>query len=375
MATATFLLDALVASPTETLAWLEQCCADSCELVAMGVASVIVAMNVARESDITQCRALARAQTKLATATLEGLRNVAAGLDAIASLCASATASTPANNVEAATAALAEGRRGRRLVLDLQADWDAMPNHCWSTLSLTDVGALDVYFNQWVDVPTLDGCQFICVVCKDKYVHMPAECWPRGQRAFTLRVNVITVRSKEILAALRLRPDAVAVAVHGDDTATWTCAQCPDECGILVTYTAASQVAEVELTVHVLGTAVYKCRLVSRECLMILSTFICVSGRAFICRHPASAQGPAVSNVRFRWIPTLQHMPWRCGMTASHWPRRTVGKWQCVTWTVLSCIRLAHMAWAPASFGIQAHCARTPTATCWCLSSGLACRK
>ena len=137
MANATFLLDALVASPDKTLAWLEQCFQDSCERVATDVASAITALKLARELHVKQCRASARAQAKPATAAVEGFRNVAAGLDTIASLCASAMAA-PVDGVEAA---LEEGRRGRTLHLNFQAVY----RRHWSVESdvNADAGGLD----------------------------------------------------------------------------------------------------------------------------------------------------------------------------------------------------------------------------------------
>ena len=72
MANATFLLDALVAQPAETAAWLEQCFHHSCDVVASDVASAIAAVKLARDLGIKQCRASARAQAKLATAAAEG---------------------------------------------------------------------------------------------------------------------------------------------------------------------------------------------------------------------------------------------------------------------------------------------------------------
>ena len=101
MANATFPLDALVASPPESLAWLEQCFQDSCDAVASDIASAIAAVNLARDLAIKQCRTSARAHAKSVTATHEGLRNVAVALDAIASLCAS----TSVDDAEAAVKA------------------------------------------------------------------------------------------------------------------------------------------------------------------------------------------------------------------------------------------------------------------------------
>ena len=259
MATATFLVDALVAQPAETAAWLEQSLHSSCDAVASDVASAITALKLARDLGIKQCRASALAQTKLGTAAVEGSRNVAAGLDAIASLCGSAL--TSSHEIKAAKAALEEGRRGRHLVLELQQ----AANPCWSADSDmnvdadADAGGLD--FGQWVDVQILDGCQFACVLDKGK--DKDNFSWPRGRHSFTLHASATTPDST-LPAQFWLPPDAVAIHIHGDDaaTCTWTCAQHPDGRGIVATYTAASQAAEVELTVHVFGTAVFTQRLV-----------------------------------------------------------------------------------------------------------------
>ena len=244
MASSPFLIDALVAQPAETAAWLERCLHDSCDAVACDVASAIAALKLARDLALKQCRASARSQAKLGAAAAEGCRNAAAALDAIASLCGSAS-------LEAAiTAALEEGRRGRTLHLNFQ------PVHCHRRLDVdvdADAGGLD--FGQWVDIAALDGCQFVCAVNKDKNV--PA----RGQRAFTVRVDVMAPDST-LVATLHLPPDAVAINIHGDDAATWTWT-CTDS-RIVVAYTAAPQAAEVAHTVHVyvLGTAVFTQRLV-----------------------------------------------------------------------------------------------------------------
>ena len=257
MANATFLLDALVAQPAESAAWLERCLHDSCDAVATDFASVITALKLARDSCARQTRALVRTAAKFVTASREGLRNVAAALDAIASLCGS----TPVGDVEAAiAAALEEGRRARQLALDLQQ----AANPCWSADSDmnadADAGGLD--FGQWVDIVALDGCQFACVVDKGKDKDKGLT-WPRGRHSFTLHANAMTPDSA-LPAKFWLPPDAVAMNIHGDDTATctWTCAQHPDGRGIVATYTAASQAAEVQLTVHVFGTAVFTQRLV-----------------------------------------------------------------------------------------------------------------
>ena len=295
MANTTFLLDALVASPAETLAWLKVCCAHSCDLVATDVSSAVATVNLAHNLGIKQCRALAHTEAKAIAAARESCRNVAAGLDAIASLCASAMS---AQDVQGIKPALEEGRRGRQLVLALQP----VKHRCWLAGLDADAGgrelklegisvgvgagpddavALDVYFKQWVDVPTLDGYQFVCVVDKGKD---PA-CWPRGQHSFTLHVNVMAVDST-LVAVLRLPPEAAAVAMHGDDTATWTCAQHPDGFGIEITYTAAAQAAEVEIAVYALGAAVFYRRLVSacevRVCMHARAQFICFGRRVGI---------------------------------------------------------------------------------------------
>ena len=244
---------------------LEKCFQDSCDAVATDVASAIAAVNLACDLGIKHCRALVHTAAKLATAAVEGFRNVAAGLDSIASLCASAMATT-VDSIEASfAAALEEGRRARQLHLNFQA-----VNHRRWLAELdvdADAGGLD--FKQCVDVPSLDGCQFVCAVDKDKDL-----TWPRGQRAFTVRVDVMTPYSA-LVAALHPPPDAVTVGIHGDDTATWTCAQRPDGCGIVVAYTAGLQAAEVELTVHVyvLGTAVFTHRLVMECICMFLRTW------------------------------------------------------------------------------------------------------
>ena len=254
MANATFLLDALVAQPAETVAWLERCLHDSCDAVASDVASAITALKLARDSCARQTRALVRTAAKFVTASREGLRNVAAALDAIASLCGSALASS--HGIEAA---LEEGRRGCHLVLELQQ----AANPCWSADSDmnvdADAGGLD--FGQWVDIVALDGCQFACVVDKGK--DKDNFSWPRGRHSFTLHASATTPDST-LPAQFWLPPDAVAIHIHGDDTAacTWTCAQHPDGRGIVATYTADPQAAKVELTVHVLGTAVFTQRLV-----------------------------------------------------------------------------------------------------------------
>ena len=173
------------------------------------------------------------------------------------------------HDIEAAVkAGLAEGRRARQLVLALQ------PVRCRSCSVELDVdvdvnggGLDDHYFRQWVDIAALDGCQFACVVGNDKGKGVT---WPRGQHSFTLQANVMMPDSTQIVAALHLPPEAVKVVIHGDDTATWTCAQHPDGRSIIATYTAASQAAEVELTVHVLGTAVFTQRLVMNSRLHVL---------------------------------------------------------------------------------------------------------
>ena len=259
MANTTFLMDALVARPAETLTWLQACFDRSCERVAVDVACAIAAVNLARDSCVRQCRASARAQAKLATAAHEGFLNVAAGLDAIASLSASALAST-LDGVEDAgkvKAAFAEGRRG----LQLRVTFQAVKYRRWSVESDVDVDAGGLDFKRWMDVPTLDGCQFVCAVDKDNDKDVPAACvsWPRGQRVFTVRVNVMTPVST-LLAVLHLPPEAVTVGIHGDDTATWTFTGSH----IVVAYTAVSQAVEVELAVHVLGTTVFTQRLVMK---------------------------------------------------------------------------------------------------------------
>ena len=136
-------------------------------------------------------------------------------------------------------------------------------NPCWSADSDmnvdADAGGLD--FGQWVDIVALDGCQFACVVDKGK--DKDNFSWPRGRHSFTLHASAMTPDSA-LPAKFWLPPDAVAIHIHGDDAAacTWTCAQHPDGRGIVATYTAASQAAEVQLTVHVFGTAVFTQRLV-----------------------------------------------------------------------------------------------------------------
>ena len=258
MANTTFLLDALVVQPAETLAWLQVCCDHSCDAVASDVASAMTALNLTRDLGIKQCRTSARAQAKLATAALEGLRNVAAALDAIASLCASAMAAS-ADSAEAAfAAALEEGRRARHLVLALQG----VHCHGWSVESdvNADVGELGLHFQQWVDIAALAGCQLACVVDQDKDKGLT---WPRGQHSFTLHANVMTP-DLTTLPTFWLPHGAVTVDIHGDDRATWTCAQHQDGCGVVITYTAAWECAEVQLTVHALGAAMFTQRLVGR---------------------------------------------------------------------------------------------------------------
>ena len=290
-----FLLDALLTCPAETSAWLQTCTEDSCERVAADVASAITSLKLAQESGVRQCRASVRTAAKFVTASREGLRNVAAALDAIASLCASALASS--HEIEAAKAALEEGRRGRTLASDLQQA--AKP--CWSAeLDVdadADAGGPD--FKQWADIVALDGRQFVCAVDNDRGKDTACATWARGQHSFIVRVNVMTVDLKKILAVLHLPPDAVTVGIHGDDTATWTCAQHPDGRGVIATYTAAPQAVEVELTVHVLRTAVFTQRLVMEwegRIRIFCATCVGFIVPLVVCRHLASVQGPAVSN-------------------------------------------------------------------------------
>ena len=290
-----FLREALVTSPVETSAWLQMCCANSCDVVATDVASAIAAVRLAREFSATQCRASARAQAKLATAAVEGLRNVVAGLDAVTSLCASAMAS--ADNAKATNAGLEEARRACQLVLDLQSATDGL-HHPWSVagldvdlhgqvgaastlerVELADAGVLlELHFKRWLDVlPSNDDCRFTCVVDKGN-VHA---CWPRGRHSFTLHANATvwstfdgleSAAHSEFMAPFTLLAQHVQVSVDGDPTATCTLAQHSDECGVIATYTADPKPDQVEITVHVLGSAVCKRRLV----IVVECAFACI---------------------------------------------------------------------------------------------------
>ena len=163
MENAGLLLDALVASPVRTLERLEQHCHHSCQVVGMDVSSAIGALRLARESGVRRCHTLVNTTAKFVAAVREGFRNAAAGLDAVASLCASAMAFHDAG---AAKAALAEARRERQLVSDLQAATDVR-SHYWA-VDVHDAGVLEHHFKQCVDVPIFHDCQFVCEVDKGK---------------------------------------------------------------------------------------------------------------------------------------------------------------------------------------------------------------
>ena len=66
------------------------------------------------------------------------------------------------------------------------------------------------------------------------------------------------------------------VSVDGDNTATWTCTQHPDECGVVVTYTADPEPEHVDITVHVLGAAVFNRRMVIDRHLHFVYARACV---------------------------------------------------------------------------------------------------
>ena len=290
METTGFLLHALTTSPTETLERLEKCCADSCDAVATDTSCFIGAFKLAHR----QCGASVRTAAKSITALREGLRNVAAALDAMASLCASAMVS---DDVEAVKAALEEGRRGRQLLLNLQAANDAVYHH-WVSAELdagvevceiADVGASESHLRQWVDVATLNDCQLVCEVntCKPNR----AACLPRGRHSFTLYASLRPKHwcwhgrsegsdESELFTIFPLPPDEVVVNFHGDDTATWSCTRHPDGCGVVVDYTASPEPDRVEITVHVLGSAFYNQRMVNSYWHLLR---LCLFGGALCC--------------------------------------------------------------------------------------------
>ena len=263
-----FLLHSLITSPVETLEMLEMCCAESCDLVAMDVSSAIATVKLAHAAGVRQCGASVQTATKSIAAVREGFGNVAAALNAAASLCASAMAF---EDVEAVKAAVEEGRRGRQLLQNLQA----VSHQHWVS-EMEDVGGLETHFKQLLDLPTLNDCELVCQVDKDKPNR--AARLPRGRHSFTLHINVMVCpersegcEEEQFVALFPLLPDDVVVNIRGDATATWACTQHPDEFGVVVDYTASPEPDSVEITAHVLESFVCNQTLVNS-----LVCFVCV---------------------------------------------------------------------------------------------------
>ena len=324
------LLHALITSPAETLERLEKCCADACNLVATDASSFISAFKLAHEAGARQCGASVNKTAKFIAAVREGLRNVAAALDAIASLCVSAMAF---QDVEVVKAAVEEGRRGRQLLLSLQAANEAVYHHHWVS-EMANVGGLEHHLKQCVDVPTFGDCELVCEVDKGKPNR--ATRLPRGRHSFTLHANVMrrpkhwrwperpevleVSDASEHLTVFPLLPDEVAVDIHGDATVMWTCTQHPDGCGVVVDYAASPEPASVEIVVQVLGSVVYNQSLVNslvhvllNPCLVMLAYGFCT------CRHRAGAQQPAFGNGRLRLLQICRVLAWPYLVAASRW--------------------------------------------------------
>ena len=352
MANADFLLDAFVATPAETLEWLEQYFHDSCDVVVTEASSVISALKLTHNLGVRQCRASVDATAKSIAAVREGLRGASAALNATAALCASAMAFHDLNTVKAA---LEEGRRGRQLVLNFQAATDAF-YHNLAMLRLDvdvdvdgggaggleedatgilfeDVVVRERYFKQWVDISTSDGCGFVCKI--DNRL----ACFPRGRHSFTLHANIMS-RSEpgcELvdsgpgpLTALPLVPADVIIDIHGDASATYTCTRHPDGCGVVVAYTVAYGPDDVEIVVRVLGAAVFtQCLVITilrvrayvRVCIAFAAPHVhgCVLFPS--CRYPASVQQLAFAHacLRSRSIFNfLVNAAWHCVATGWH---------------------------------------------------------
>ena len=309
MDTGAFLCDALVTSPVETMEWVELCFLHSCELVTKDVCSAIGTLQLARASAVAQCRALVDPTVKLIAALHERLRNVAANLDAVTNLCTSAMVLEDARGVKAA---VEEGRRGWQLSLDLQAATAVWFTY-WAvqgldmSLGLGSFGDGGV-FEQLVHVPTFNDCAFVFKIDKGK----PAACLPRGQHSFTLHVDVSTrtksgwsfegeVDKLQASGSLQLRPEHVAVSVYGDGSATYTCAQHSDKCGVVVAYAAAFKPAHVQIIARVLGVQVCNQRLVTPISLISYEMAACTKACLpclSVCRSLANVPQKEFSGAR-----------------------------------------------------------------------------
>ena len=248
------LLDALVARPEEMLERCERFCDGTCKVLATDAARVAHELKLAHRLQVKTFADSVASTIKSMEAAREGFKNVSAGLDAVASLCACALRT---DDAEELLAVLAEAKRGAQQVLALD---DACVSQ-WRP-SMVQFGMPLEPVKQWVDVPEFDGQRLIC-----KFDNAAAAL-PRGQHSFVMHLRVAT--DVAWLDAFPLLPEDVSVHLSGDPSGTWAAEQHPDGCGITVTYVAAMAPKKVEIAVHAFGTVFYRQHLVSlRACVCV----------------------------------------------------------------------------------------------------------
>ena len=245
------MLEALVASPNGMLDRLERGCGDACEALAMDVASASTGLKAVRSSSIKAYLASVVAALKSMEAVRDWLKAVSAGLDTVASLCASAIAFP---NTEAVRAAVQEGRRGSQLC----GSYGAM-RALRQDVPVLDSSVSTNHLGEFVDLPNLANCRFACELGQ------AAKFLPRGQHSFALHVNgVANGEAPEVVATFTLLPADVCVAIDGDPSATCECQRKSgsNEAGVMVVYAAASTPDNVGITIRVFGATVLQQRLV-----------------------------------------------------------------------------------------------------------------